>query len=686
MKKEERFIRFIDKTIYVFVIIFLLSLTNSIFVNQIGYYGALLLLLLKFAVTRKNPFHKTGFEILFLLFLLAEFVSANLSHNQPNAFHNLFKRILLIPVVYVMVSSAASLQDAKTFVKVYLGAAVLTVLFYIAFAYEHFISQLYMIESKGPSPFQYVMTAGGLMSFSLIYWFAFLINEKTVLKYKLVYAAGFLITFAALMASYTRASWLGAAAGMFIILSFSRKWLILALFILIPIIFLLVKPNKSNIYIYKVIDDEISEVFSTSTGGRASSIYVDYDTLYLADHENGVVNYVNNKINNRIEFPSPVRSFEKWKDNFYFASTIDGRFYSLQRTNGFNFIFLDEFTSPGLMYAKRAANGYIYILDVDSGLTVYTDPFNVDTYRRYPGINRSERLAINEKYLSLFTLDNSLFVYSLENFFPAEKIYEEEIITNFGFIALSKNNLFFAEEKKLRHYEIDSNGVNLIHVSDEISGTSNIIATDNEIFLTDFDGSVSKITIPIETSIEAIHLTKLPFIPGTTGYKKGKLYFTELYRNRLSTMIDPYHLTNLQRFQQWKVGWKIFKDYPFFGIGDIDLHKVYAGYMEYYEKETFGHLHNIYVHLLATIGLFGFIIVMIIFIKMYITNIKIYNSVIGTPFVSSFNLGTIGVLTTFLVSGLAEFNFGDHEIITNIWFAFGLNLAFFRLVKNQHKN
>jgi len=108
--------------------------------------------------------------------------------------------------------------------------------------------------------------------------------------------------------------------------------------------------------------------------------------------------------------------------------------------------------------------------------------------------------------------------------------------------------------------------------------------------------------------------------------------------------------------------------------------------MEYWEKESFGHLHNNYIVILALLGLFGFIIVMLIFIKMFYTNIKIYKYVSQKPFASSFALGTIGVLTTFLVSGLAEFNFGDHEIITTIWFTFGLNLAFYRLIKEEKNN
>ena len=118
---NEKKIKIIDKLIFGFVVLFLLSLNNSIFVNQIGYYGALLLFLIRYAVSRKNPFEKTGLEIPFLLFLLAELISAILSVNTSNAFRNFFHRFLLIPTFYVMIAAVNKPEKAKLFVKIYLG-------------------------------------------------------------------------------------------------------------------------------------------------------------------------------------------------------------------------------------------------------------------------------------------------------------------------------------------------------------------------------------------------------------------------------------------------------------------------------------------------------------------------------------------------------------------------------------
>ena len=109
-------------------------------------------------------------------------------------------------------------------------------------------------------------------------------------------------------------------------------------------------------------------------------------------------------------------------------------------------------------------------------------------------------------------------------------------------------------------------------------------------------------------------------------------------------------------------------------------------YKDKYENETFGHLHNNYVHLLVILGLFGFIAVMFLFYKIFTLNIKIYKQVKTIPFVSSFSLGVLGMFVGFLFSGLAEWNFGDHEIITLVWFFVGMNLAFYNLSKKTKES
>ncbi len=96
---HERAIENLDRTGFVFLFIFAASLTTSIFVNQIGYFGALLILLVRFIVQKKFEKRKTGLEILFILLIISEIISAILSDYPAQAFHNTFKRAVLLPVV-----------------------------------------------------------------------------------------------------------------------------------------------------------------------------------------------------------------------------------------------------------------------------------------------------------------------------------------------------------------------------------------------------------------------------------------------------------------------------------------------------------------------------------------------------------------------------------------------------------
>jgi hypothetical protein len=229
-------------------------------------------MLARWLITKENKFERTGLEIPFLLFLTAELISAVFSVNQSQAFTIFFKRLVLIPVVYVIVTASDDIEKAKTFFKFYIGAALLTTTVYIVVAYKHFISQLYQIESRGPSPFQYVMTAGGLMTFTVIFLFAFLLNEKTKLKYRVLILISFIIAFAALVSSYTRAAWIGAAAGMFIVLLLTRKWIVLAASLIVLLAGIFLSENVSKVYEYKIENDKFEKVNEFSTQGRANGI------------------------------------------------------------------------------------------------------------------------------------------------------------------------------------------------------------------------------------------------------------------------------------------------------------------------------------------------------------------------------------------------------------------------------
>ncbi len=677
MNSSAKITSFLDKLIFVFTVIFLLTLTNSIFLNQIGYFGALLFILIRFAVTRKNPFSKTGLELPFLLFIIAEIISTAVSVNQAQAFHNLLKRFLLIPVVYTMVVAADDYKKAVLFVKIFLGAGLLTILAYIIFAYEHFIQQLYRVESKGPSPFQYVMTAGGLISIVSIYYLAFFLENKSTYKIKLIYLAGFLISLLALLASYTRAAWLGAIAGIGIMLLLKRKYLLIGISALLLLLIVLLIPNESKVLFYK--DEPNKPVLEKvmDTPGRAYGVKIKNGKTFVADYENGILIIDSAYSTHTIRAPFPVTEISFWDGNL-FAKLVDGRFVLWEKKGENRYEQKTEFVSPGDTRSFALVNDNLYVNDLDSGVTVYTNSNDIKAYKRFPEINGARIITVNEKFLAIYNLKNKLIkIYKLDSLFlPAGIPQTVKLEKNFVNLFLWKNYLFADNEDGL--YAFDLKEKNKKHKTVEgIGGVITLLKLNGTAAILTADGKINFIK-PGTDRISVYKTYPLEIKPASFDIEGKRIAVTSYKRNRFLSVIDMYHTTNIQRLIQWETGMKILRDHPLFGVGDIDLQKIFSEYKPYYLKKNFGHLHNNYVHILVILGVFGFVVFVILLAKIFGKDFGVYRAVQKGTIESAFALGTIGAFTAFLVSGLAEWNFGDHEIITMIWFTLGLNIALYK--------
>ncbi|HED07712.1 MAG TPA: hypothetical protein ENI57_06330, partial [Ignavibacteria bacterium] len=183
--------------------------------------------------------------------------------------------------------------------------------------------------------------------------------------------------------------------------------------------------------------------------------------------------------------------------------------------------------------------------------------------------------------------------------------------------------------------------------------------------------------------LNIVNKIDLGFAPTSLAFSNKNIYTTFVKRSRLLSIFDPYLPSNTVRFKLWAAGWKMFLDHPLFGVGDIDLQKLYKEYKNPYDKEIQGHMHNNFIHVLVILGLFGLIAIVYLFFKLLLIEIKIYRETKGEDFISSYALGALASFSAFLVAGLTEWNFGDHEIITLVWFTFGLNIALYKLSKSK---
>jgi len=151
---------------------------------------------------------------------------------------------------------------------------------------------------------------------------------------------------------------------------------------------------------------------------------------------------------------------------------------------------------------------------------------------------------------------------------------------------------------------------------------------------------------------------------------------------RAKSIVDVTNSTNIGRFNMWATGIRMWKDRPLLGFGDIDLYTTYLTYRTPTGDEPAGHLHNNYVHLLVTLGAVGLIVVFFLFFKVLLTEYATFAGSSSSPFIRNIALGSLAVFSGFMVNGMFEWNFGDHEIMIFVWFTVGLCIA----GKNIHES
>ncbi|MGA7161511.1 MAG: O-antigen ligase family protein [Bacteroidota bacterium] len=149
--------------------------------------------------------------------------------------------------------------------------------------------------------------------------------------------------------------------------------------------------------------------------------------------------------------------------------------------------------------------------------------------------------------------------------------------------------------------------------------------------------------------------------------------------HRAKSIIDLSDPTNHSRLVMWSTGLKIFADHPLLGIGDSDVHEVYAKYKSPDDQEPGGHLHNNFVMLLVTLGLVGLSIVVAMFGKILVVEYRALRDSTADWLTGSVALGAFAVFIGFLLNGLFEWNFGSHQIMVFVWFTVGLALVTKRL-------
>ncbi len=171
-----------------------------------------------------------------------------------------------------------------------------------------------------------------------------------------------------------------------------------------------------------------------------------------------------------------------------------------------------------------------------------------------------------------------------------------------------------------------------------------------------------KLLIPFIILVAALLLFAPPYVAG-----------------RLQSIIDMHHPENASRLILWETGLRIFAAHPVVGVGDIDLGELLRQYAAPGYTGEWGHLHNIALHVLVTLGIVGFAAVAAMFVRIFITEWRVYRTVRDDWFAGSVALGALAVFVGFQVNGLTEWSFGDQEVVVLLWVSLGFTLAAGRL-------
>lgn len=136
------------------------------------------------------------------------------------------------------------------------------------------------------------------------------------------------------------------------------------------------------------------------------------------------------------------------------------------------------------------------------------------------------------------------------------------------------------------------------------------------------------------------------------------------------------------RMTMWGNGWKIIKKNPILGTGLIDLGEHYqrerstADIQLHGNNRRVGHLHNNFIHITAITGFVG--LAAFCFLWLAIIAFQTQLARYAPSGLRNRRMSYLAVTSAFLINGLAEWNFGDSEVVTVLWFALGLALSSWR--------
>lgn len=156
-------------------------------------------------------------------------------------------------------------------------------------------------------------------------------------------------------------------------------------------------------------------------------------------------------------------------------------------------------------------------------------------------------------------------------------------------------------------------------------------------------------------------------------------------KERTKSIFDPNHPSNYSRLVMWGVGMQVFKDHPVLGVGDNQITDVY----KLYKKPEFhgegSHFHSNLVMILVTTGITGLVFYLLFWISLFYYSIKDFRKATD-EFDRTLLWGIILSMISFNISGIFEWNFGDWEVATLLYYIISLVFVLKNINLNKIKD
>jgi len=146
------------------------------------------------------------------------------------------------------------------------------------------------------------------------------------------------------------------------------------------------------------------------------------------------------------------------------------------------------------------------------------------------------------------------------------------------------------------------------------------------------------------------------------------------FRIRAVSTVTIQDRSTIERLEIWRATIDMIHDHPLLGVGIGNFGKVFDQYRDRYGATPRSHAHNTLLQVTAENGLIGLAAYLFVWYVFFREMIRKAMATID-PFIRGVTIGTIGALVGFHVAGLFEYNLGDSEVATMMWFIVGLGMA-----------